>query len=82
MSEEVETYLKSGDHDPKFEAWPGSGFFDRSQNGSNALREALVAEVLAKNAASFCHCASRRSGSSPVHTPEIQWHGEGAFPQD
>ncbi|MBP7136927.1 MAG: hypothetical protein KBA57_11265 [Sphingomonadaceae bacterium] len=48
MSEEVETYLKSGDHDPKFEAWPGSGFFDRSQNGSNDMREALVAEVLAR----------------------------------
>jgi hypothetical protein len=48
MSEEVETYLKSGNHDPKFEAWPGSGFFDRSQNGSKALREALVAEVLAR----------------------------------
>lgn len=48
MSEEVETYLKSGGHDPKFEAWPGSGFFDRSQNGSKALREALVAEVLAR----------------------------------
>jgi len=46
--EEVETYLKSGDHDPKFEAWPGSGFFDRSQNGSNTLCEALVAEVLAR----------------------------------
>lgn len=41
-------YLKSGCHDPKFEAWPGSGFFDRSQNGSKALREALVAEVLAR----------------------------------
>ena len=48
MSEEIETYLKVGRHDPKFEAWPGSGFFDRSQNGSNTLREALVAEVLAR----------------------------------
>lgn len=48
MLEEVETYLKSGCHDPKFKAWPGSGFFDRSQNGSNTLREALVAEVLAR----------------------------------
>ncbi|WP_424191255.1 hypothetical protein ACMYR3_08520 [Ampullimonas aquatilis] len=48
MSEEVETYLKSGGHDPKFEAWPGSGFFDRSQNGSKEMREALVAEVLAR----------------------------------
>jgi hypothetical protein len=48
MSEEVETYLKSGGHDPKFEAWPGSGFFDRSQNGSKDMREALVAEVLAR----------------------------------
>ncbi|MFY9327735.1 MAG: hypothetical protein WAO76_06910 [Georgfuchsia sp.] len=48
MPEEVEIYLKVGRHDPKFEAWPGSGFFDRSQNGSNTLREALVAEVLAR----------------------------------
>jgi hypothetical protein len=48
MSEEVETYLKSGGHDPKFEAWPGSGFFERSQNVSKALREALVTEVLAR----------------------------------
>ncbi len=48
MLEEVETYLKSGYHDPKFEAWPGSGFFDRSQNGCKVLRDALVAEVLAR----------------------------------
>ncbi|MBK8762292.1 MAG: hypothetical protein IPM03_18075 [Sulfuritalea sp.] len=48
MLEEVETYLESGCYDPKFEAWPGSGFFNRSQNGSKALREALGAEVLAR----------------------------------
>jgi hypothetical protein len=48
MSEEVETYLKSGDHDPRFDAWPGNGFFDRSQNANKTLREALVAEVLAR----------------------------------
>ena len=48
MHEEIKTYLKFGLHDPKFGAWPGSGFFDRSQNGSETLREALVAEVLAR----------------------------------
>ncbi len=48
MSEEIETYLRVGCHDPKFEAWPGNGFFDRSQNGTQALREALVAEVLTR----------------------------------
>ncbi|MDA8254314.1 MAG: hypothetical protein M0Z99_01535 [Betaproteobacteria bacterium] len=48
MHEEVETYLKNGCHDPQFEAWPGSGFFDRTQNGSETLRDALIAEVLAR----------------------------------
>jgi hypothetical protein len=48
MSEEIETYLKVGRHDPMFESWPGSGFFDRSKNGSETLREALIAEVLAR----------------------------------
>lgn len=48
MSEAIETYLKFGRHDPMFGAWPGSGFFDRSQSGSETLREALIAEVLAR----------------------------------
>lgn len=48
MSEEIETYLKVGHHDPMFEAWPGSGFVDRLQNGDETLREALIAEVLAR----------------------------------
>ncbi|QDX80898.1 hypothetical protein B9N43_06355 [Denitratisoma sp. DHT3] len=48
MSKEIETYLKVGRHDPKFEAWPGNGLFERSQNGTQALSEALVAEVLAR----------------------------------
>jgi hypothetical protein len=47
-SEEIGAYLKFGRHDPKFEAWPGSGFFDRSHNGSETLREALIAEVLTR----------------------------------
>lgn len=57
MSEEIEIYLKGGRHDPMFEAWPGSGFFDRSQHGSGTLREALIAEVLT------------RTQGGPVTTP-------------
>lgn len=48
MLEEIETYLKSGDHDPMFSAWPGDGFSDRLRKGSDSLRDALIAEVMAR----------------------------------
>jgi hypothetical protein len=48
MHEDVETYLKSGDYDPKFNAWPGNGFCARMHNAEKALRDALASEVLAR----------------------------------
>lgn len=48
MSEAIDVYLKTGDHDPMFSAWPGDGFSDRLRKGSDSLRDALIAEVMAR----------------------------------
>lgn len=47
MSREAETerYLQTGDHDLVFSAWPGGNLFERTRNGDDALRTALIAEV-------------------------------------
>lgn len=44
--DEIKAYLKTGQHDPIFAAWPGNGFVDRLRIGSADLRDALIAEVL------------------------------------
>lgn len=42
---EVERYLRTGDHDLQYSAWPGRDVFERAHKGHDALRQALVAEV-------------------------------------
>jgi hypothetical protein len=42
---EIETFLKTGDHDPAFRNWPGNHALERITNGDGALRQALFAEV-------------------------------------
>lgn len=51
MSEAIDAYLKTGEHDPMYSAWPGDGFSDRLRKGSDSLRDALIAEVMAKTRA-------------------------------
>jgi hypothetical protein len=43
--EEVERYLRNGEHDDFFCAWPGKDLFARAQHGHAALRGALIATV-------------------------------------
>lgn len=42
---EIERFLRTGDHDDLFFAWPGD-ILERAQRGDGALRNALIAEVL------------------------------------
>lgn len=44
--EGIALYLRTGQYDPMFVAWPGEGFLGKSQSGSAALRDALIAEVV------------------------------------
>ena len=44
--DDIALYLRTGQHDPMFVAWPGDGFVGKLQSGSSALRDALIAEVL------------------------------------
>lgn len=41
----IERYLRSGDHDAKFLAWPGEGYMARARQGEAALRQALISAV-------------------------------------
>lgn len=44
IADEVERYLRTGETDPHFAAWPG-GFMERARDAREDLRSALVAEV-------------------------------------
>src|SRR3989338_657992 len=41
----IEHFLRTGDYDPVYVAWPGNDAFQRCRNGDHALRSALVQEV-------------------------------------
>jgi hypothetical protein len=41
----IERYLRSGEHDAKFLAWPGEGYMARARRGNAALRQALISAV-------------------------------------
>src|SRR5215472_4023876 len=47
---EIERYLRSGEHDPLFGAWPGGNVLECARRGDADLRRALVAEVKARTA--------------------------------
>lgn len=46
VAEEIENYLRTGDTDLHFAAWPGGNFIEQAQRARADLRTALVAEVL------------------------------------
>ena len=48
--EEVERYLRNGEHDDFFRTWPGKDLFARAQHGHAALRAALVSTVRRRTA--------------------------------
>ena len=39
----IQAYLKTGEHDPMFFAWPQNGVLDKSRIGTAHLRDALIA---------------------------------------
>ena len=41
----IKRYLRSGEHDPHFRAWPGSSYYGRYQQGDAALRNALKSAI-------------------------------------
>ena len=46
QQDEIERYLRTGASDMLSAAWPGDSFITRGQNGNQALRNALIAEVI------------------------------------
>ena len=45
---EIAHYLRTGEHDILFKAWPGNHVLDCCQRGTANLRRALVREVRAR----------------------------------
>jgi len=45
IERQVKSYLRTGDHDPIFDGWPGDHLVARCKSGSRALTDALVAEI-------------------------------------
>ena len=43
---EINRFIASGEYDNSFQMWSGNSFMDQSIKGSNALRDALISEVL------------------------------------
>lgn len=48
--QEVERYLRTGEHDELSRNWPGDNFLARAQHGDAALRDALVSTVRQRTA--------------------------------
>jgi hypothetical protein len=46
QQDEIVRYLRTGESDMLSAAWPGDSFITRAQSGNQALRNALIAEVL------------------------------------
>ncbi len=42
---EIDAFLRRGEHDLAFQAWPGDNFLVRAQSGNAALRRALISTV-------------------------------------
>jgi hypothetical protein len=61
VESEIERYLKTGDHDQYYRAWPEGGMLYRAQKMDAALREALIARVQ--------DCA--RNASAPLSVQEM-----------
>jgi hypothetical protein len=45
IQEEIERFLRTGEHDLLFSAWPGNNLLACAERGDSDLREALIAEV-------------------------------------
>ena len=46
--DEIERYLRTGQDDVMFAAWPGDSLLDRASRANADLRRALLAEVRAR----------------------------------
>src|SRR5438445_14142 len=69
--QEVERYLRTGEHDEISRNWPGDNFLARAQHGDAALRDALVSTVRQRTAHTFHDCKRRTIGLSA--TPRREW---------
>lgn len=47
-SREIRHFLETGDHDPLFSAWEGTGVIDRAERGSLDLANALLSKLKAR----------------------------------
>jgi len=43
---EIERFLRSGDYDSRFSAWPGNTLVAQERSGRDALWQALIAAVM------------------------------------
>lgn len=48
INREVRRYLRTGESDVVFSAWPGRNIFEQAENGDRDLRAAIIAEVHAR----------------------------------
>jgi len=60
IATEIERYLRTGDTDNSFAAWPSNSFFERATQARDDLRGALAAEVLRRSeGVTFPHLPGR-----------------------
>ncbi|MCG8420650.1 MAG: hypothetical protein MJE77_22250 [Proteobacteria bacterium] len=45
IDQEVQRYLRTGEHDDYYRAWPGNDFLSRATNGQDALLDALITAI-------------------------------------
>jgi hypothetical protein len=49
-ADDIARFLESGEHDPVFGSWSGANVIERLEAGDAALRDALEAELCAREA--------------------------------
>ena len=65
----TERYLRSGEHDAHFRAWPGNDFLARTDCGDAALRSALIAAVHDRTA----HTPKQSPTSTSLPSHAAKW---------
>ena len=79
-SDDIERYLRTGEHDCLFSGWPGHDLLDRALLGSEDLRRALLAEVRFRTAHAMVPEASVDLDVVAVTRNKVEPMVQGLFP--
>jgi hypothetical protein len=81
IDREVRRYLRTGESDVVFSAWPGNNIFEQAENGDRDLRAAIIAEVHAREEGADFPVAQIEIDLSSFTRNKVTPMVNGLFPQ-